>query len=193
VLCICFTITTTVTMDIHFKNDRSRQKHKSGSIKQHQDYHIRLIEYFSSGDDLDGGREPAAGGAGGRACAGGRTSRRRRRARPGRGRSRSDGLGRTERATGRRSLPPGGDRRRSASSPGGGRRRSTSSPGRGRSRSASSPCGVGRASSPGGVGAGAGEIRSERAKCVVCAAVWGAGRAGAQGRFLPSSCLADGN
>jgi hypothetical protein len=51
-------------MGIHFKNNRSRQKHKSGSRKQHQDYHIRLIEYFSSGDDLDGGGAPAAGGAG---------------------------------------------------------------------------------------------------------------------------------
>jgi hypothetical protein len=64
----------------------------------------------------------------------------------------------------------------------------------------------GRASLPDGVGQGvagghrdrgsaAGEVRSERVKCVVCAAVWGAGRADAQLRPFSSAGpgLADEN
>jgi hypothetical protein len=40
-----------------------------------------------------------------------------------------------------------------------------------------------------------GEVKSERVKCVVCAAVWGVGRAGAQLRpfSFVGPGLADGN
>jgi hypothetical protein len=118
-------------------------------------------------------------------------NRRRRRARSGRGRS--DGLGRTERAARAAGVIAGwGPEPERIVAVWGGACVVAVRGGR-----ASLPDGVGQGVAGGHQdrGSAAGEVRSERVKCVVCAAVWGAGRADAQLRPFSSAGpgLADEN